>query len=308
MSSPHFPVLQNEVLQAFAGMPLHVYVDATLGAGGHAAAILNAHPEIDLFLGIDQDATALEIARLKLTSWPTVRLVKSNFSQLPNFLKENHLSHVNGILIDLGVSSMQLDQPERGFSFMREGPLDMRMNREQELTAAEIVNTWSEEDLGRIFREYGEEKRWRAAARAIIQARSKNKMVTTHDLAEALRTVLKPTKKGISPLTLAFQGLRIAVNDELSVLENLLPQAIEALAPGGRLAVISFHSLEDRIVKNAFRYAASDKENTSGIGGVFIDKEPTATLVTRKPIIAEEEEVKRNPRSRSAKLRILEKI
>jgi 16S rRNA (cytosine1402-N4)-methyltransferase len=203
---------------------------------------------------------------------------------------------------------MQLDQPERGFSFMREGPLDMRMDPNNPINAADIVNTWSEQELGRIFREYGEEKQWRAAARVIVNAREEQSIETTHELANILKPIFFWKKKGINPLTLIFQALRICVNRELEVVEKIIPEAISCLSSGGRLAIISFHSLEDRIVKNAFRYAASDKEDTFGIGGVFINKTPLVKMVTRKPIEASDQEVARNPRSRSAKLRVIEKI
>lgn len=309
MSAPHQSVLSAEVLRAFAETQLNIFVDATLGAGGHSAAILEVHPEIDLLIGIDQDPTALEIAEQRLQPWKSrTRLIRGNFGSLPEILKELNIAQVDGILMDIGVSSMQFDKPEKGFSFMRDGPLDMRMDPDSDLTAAAIVNTWSEEDLGRIFREYGEEKRWRIAAKAIVEARKKEDILTTGELVKVLQKVLWPQKKGINPSTLIFQALRICVNRELEVLENTLPIAIDFLRKQGRLAVISFHSLEDRIVKNAFRYAASDKEQTSGIGGMFLDKKPTVELVTGKPIIADEIESKRNPRSRSAKLRVVEKL
>jgi 16S rRNA (cytosine1402-N4)-methyltransferase len=185
----------------------------------------------------------------------------------------------------------------------------MRMNPQEELTAAEIVNTWSESDLGTIFRDYGEEKKWRAAARMIVSCRSQTAIQTTSDLVKVLAPLFPfRGKKNMHPMTLIFQALRICVNRELEVLEAILPQAIELLAPGKRMGVISFHSLEDRIVKNAFRFAASDKYNTHGFDGVFIDKKPTVSLVTRKALIPSEEEINNNPRSRSAKLRFIEKL
>ncbi|WP_068468989.1 16S rRNA (cytosine(1402)-N(4))-methyltransferase RsmH [Candidatus Protochlamydia phocaeensis] len=310
-SVPHRSVLLDEVLQAFEATALTVFVDGTLGAGGHAEALLRRHPEIKCYLGIDQDPQALALAGARLEPWKDkIQLRQGNFSQFDQFLKELGLANMQGILVDLGVSSMQLDQAERGFSFSREGPLDMRMNPQGPLTAADIVNTWSEQELGRIFREYGEEKKWRAAAHAIVQARKIKPFQTTVDLAVALRPVLPwNPKKGINPLTLIFQALRICVNGELDVLEQLLPKAIEYLSPKGRLAVISFHSLEDRLVKTQMRLAASDKWDTVGLGsGLFRDKEPTVSLITKKPVVPTEEEVAGNPRSRSAKLRVIEKI
>lgn len=309
MSHPHLSVLLSEVLQGFEGLPLRVFVDGTLGAGGHSFAILEAHPEMKKLIGIDQDPVAMSIALQRLEPWKDkVIPVSGNFSDMAAQLTALNIREVDGILLDLGVSSMQLDMPEKGFSFMQDGPLDMRMDPSGELTAADVVNTWSEQDLGRIFRDYGEEQRWRAAANAIVIARAKESITTTKQLTEVLKPIFYWKKKGVNPLTLVFQALRICVNRELEVLEEILPVAIDLLSSGGRLAVISFHSLEDRIVKNSFRFAASDKYNTSGIGGVFLNKEPTAKLITRKPLTASDEEVAKNPRSRSAKLRILEKL
>lgn len=308
MTAPHISVLLNEVLQAFEPLHIQYFLDGTLGAGGHAEAILKAHPEIKAYIGMDQDPLAIEIASKRLSPWKEkLRLIPKNFVHLSSALSELGVSQLNGILLDLGVSSMQFDLPERGFSFTHNGPLDMRMNPNGPLTAADIVNTWSEKDLGYIFREYGEEKQWRKAANAICEGRKLGWIGTTHDLAELLRPLFSWKKKGINPLTLIFQALRIAVNGELDVLEKTLSQALESLTPGGRLAVISFHSLEDRIVKNFIRFACSDKMDTSGLSGLFLDKEPTMKMVSKKPIAPGEDEVKSNPRSRSAKLRVAEK-
>lgn len=308
--SPHYSVLLAEIIHSFEPLSLRVVIDGTLGAGGHAHALLERHPEIQYYIGIDQDPHALALAAERLKPWSSKLFLKhGNFAQFNEFLQEFSLSSANAILVDLGVSSMQLDQPMRGFSFMQEGPLDMRMNPLIGETAADIVNTWSEAELGRIFREYGEEKQWRAAARAIVLARGSHPFVTTRDLKTTLTPVLaRFAKKTIHPLTLVFQGLRICVNRELEVLENFLPKAIDFLSPGGRLAVISFHSLEDRIVKTHMRLAASDKWETSGLSGLFRDKEPTVKLITKKPIEPNEEEIWNNPRSRSAKLRVIEKL
>ncbi len=191
---------------------------------------------------------------------------------------------------------------------MRDGPLDMRMDPEQPLNAAEIVNTWSTRDLAILFRDYGEEKHWKKAAYAIVSARSAHPITTTLQLAELLKKGLPFNKKGVHPATLIFQALRIAVNDELMAIKRALPLAIEALVPGGILAVISFHSLEDRIVKNVMRHAADDKVQTSGLCGLFIDKKPQLEIITKKPIVPNEEEITQNPRSRSAKLRVARKI
>lgn len=307
---PHQPVLLLEVLKAFEPLSISVIVDGTLGAGGHAQALLETHPEIQHYIGIDQDPEALVIATERLKRWSSKLILKhGNFAEFDQVLAELSVPPPNAILVDLGVSSMQLDQPERGFSFMQEGPLDMRMNTHLKLTAAEIINKWSEEELGQIFRDYGEEKQWRIAARTIVEARKSRSILTTTELKSILTPVLaRYAKKGIHPLTLVFQALRICVNQELEVLDTFLSKAIDLLAPGGRLAVISFHSLEDRIVKGQMRLAASDKWETTGIGGMFLDKEPIVKLTTKKPIEASEEEVWDNPRSRSAKLRVVEKL
>lgn len=311
MSAPHLSVLFDEIIEAFSHQPIHTFVDGTLGAAGHAQGVLEAHPEIQRFIGIDQDSYALEIAAARLSPWiEKLTFVKANFSQLTKIAGEQGIGAFDGILLDLGVSSMQLDVAERGFSINRPGPLDMRMNPDNPLTAAEIVNTWSEAELGRIFRNYSEEKRWRRAAHAIVQARTLKPFETTQDLVDLLMPILRDPRsaKSIHPLTLVFQGLRIAVNEELDVLKTVLEQAVELLAPGGRLAVISFHSLEDRMAKQFFSYLASDKESTRGNRGVFLDKKPIIKLVTRKPLAPSDAECMHNPRSRSAKLRIVEKL
>ena len=309
MEDQHISVLLQEVLDAFSGCKIGVFVDGTLGAGGHAKAILQEHPEITRYIGIDQDPVAREVARERLKPWEDkVTIVSGNFSRLSEILAKLGIDKIDGALFDLGVSSMQLDRPEKGFSFSKEGPLDMRMDPEGPLTAYDIVNTWSESDLARVIRNYGEEKQWRRAARAIVEAREKGPLLTTTQLGAVLNASLFRAKKGLNPATLVFQGLRICVNSELEVVEKVVPLTIEKLAKGGRLAVISFHSLEDRIVKQAVQFAASDKMDTSGICGVFIDKDPIVRILTRKPLVATEEEIAANPRSRSAKLRVVEKL
>jgi 16S rRNA (cytosine1402-N4)-methyltransferase len=310
MKIAHTSVLLDEILQIFKNKPLRLFIDATLGAGGHSEAILNEHPEIELLIGIDQDPIASEMAQKRLSPWKNkIKIVEGNFSKIENYLETFHLERVDGILFDLGVSSMQFDLPEKGFSFMRDGPLDMRMDPNSSLTAKDIINFWSEQELGWIFKNYGEEKRWKLAAKAIIFARKQKPIHTTFELVEVLKNVLKPSfKDRIHPHTLIFQALRLAVNNELEVLEQTLPLAIKFLAREGRLAVISFHSLEDRLVKKAFQFAASDKMSTSGLGGLFLDKKPQAKILTNKPIAPNNAEMESNPRSRSAKLRALEKI
>jgi len=310
LPTSHLAVLLNEIDESFRPCSIRVFFDGTLGAGGHAERILSTHAEIQLYVGVDQDPDALTIAKSRLQHWGSkMAFVHGNFSDLDVILDKLGVDKVDGALVDLGVSSMQLDRPERGFSFSQLGPLDMRMDPTNDLTASEVVNTWSEAELGRIFREYGEEKRWRSAAHALVEARKAKPLESTQDLVNVLRPVLhQPKRPGINPLTLIFQALRICVNRELDVLESFMPRAIDRLSEKGRLAVISFHSLEDRIVKNAMRFAASDKWETTGLGGIFRDKDPIVSLLTRKPLCPSADEARDNPRSRSAKLRVIEKI
>ncbi|MBI3236578.1 MAG: 16S rRNA (cytosine(1402)-N(4))-methyltransferase RsmH [Chlamydiales bacterium] len=248
----HFPVLQREVLASFAGMKISVFFEGTVGAGGHAKAILEAHPEIERYIGSDLDPEALEIARKVLEPWKDkVDLVHGNFADLDTYLKEREIETVDGFFFDLGVSTMQLTKGYKGFSFSKEGPLDMRMDPHGDLTAKEVVNTWPEEKLGQLFREYGEEPRWRRAAKAIVDARRQKKIETTTQLSDVIAKALKTPLKGKwHPATLIFQALRICVNRELDTIAEGISKAVHLLSPGGRLGVISFHSLEDRIVKN----------------------------------------------------------
>ncbi len=309
-SAPHRSILVSEYLSFFENATVKVFVDGTLGAGGHAEAMLEAHPEIELLLGIDQDPLAREIAGARLAKYGSkFRSVAGNFADLPRILKEQKLTNIDGLFLDIGVSSMQLDRAEKGFSFSKEGPLDMRMDPAASLTAEEIINTWTEQELAIVFRDYGEMDHWRNIARYLVDIRKSGRITTTTALVAALQPVLRPrTKKSIHPATLLFQALRIAVNDELEVLRQVIPAAIDLLRVGGRMGIITFHSLEDRIVKHAFRHAASDKWDTVGHFGMFAEKTPTVQVLTKKPVEASDEEVEANPRSRSAKMRFVEKV
>jgi 16S rRNA (cytosine1402-N4)-methyltransferase len=291
----HIPVLLKEVLEAFAPCKLDYFADGTLGAGGHAGALLKSHAEIKGYLGIDRDASALQLAGEQLSPYrEKLHLRHGNFFEIEAHLDAIGWKTVDGILLDVGTSSMQMDRAERGFSIMREGPLDMRMDLRQQLTAAEIVNHFDEAEIRRILWEYGEEKEGRRIAGQLV---------------ELLEPLFPRKKRGeIHPLTLTFQALRIAVNGELEALEKVLPAALKRLSKGGRLAVISFHRLEDRIVKQFFQHEASDKVDTAGVGGIFLDKDPTVRLITHKPKMATDEEKQENPRSRSARLRVVEKL
>jgi len=295
----HAPVLLNEVLIALQPYSGGVYIDGTVGAGGHAAAILSqAQPEGRLF-GLDQDPMALALARQQLAPFGTqVTLIHANFEQLGRLA----LPQVDGILLDIGVSSMQLDQNERGFSFQTDGPLDMRMNTTTGETAADLVNTLPEDELANLIYQYGEEPRSRRIAKAIVQARP---IERTLPLAQLIAKV-KPGYSRIHPATQTFQALRIAVNDELGVLARVLPQAIALLKPSGRLAVITFHSLEDRIVKQFFKQESTDCLCPTEQPFCTCQHHATLRLITKKPITAAESEIAVNPRARSAKLRVAE--
>ncbi len=288
--APHTPVLLNEILEGLSDLDMKEFIDGTLGAGGHAKALLEAHPEICHLYGLDKDKEALELAAQNLQPFgDKIRLIHSGFENMGDLFVKNSM---DGILLDLGVSSMQLDQASRGFSFQGEGPLDMRMDKSASFSAKTLINSYSEADLGRIFSEYGEERQWRKAAKAVVFARQKRKIETTAELVNILMPVLSPGggRGRIHPATRIFQALRIEVNDELNVLKKGIESALTLLRKNGRLLVISFHSLEDRIVKYAFRDFVSAK------------------ILTKKPKQATLEEMRKNARSRSAKLRILEKI
>ncbi len=290
----HEPVLLKEVEQLFAPLEMKVFFDGTIGAGGHAERILEKHGEIELYIGCDVDPKALDIAEKRLAPWrKKVHLVQGNFAEVESFLAKDKVHSIEGALLDLGVSSMQLDTPERGFSFQRSGRLDMRMNPKINVTAEEIVNSYSEKELARIFRDFGEEPQWRKAVRAIIETRRKKPIHTTQELSLLLEKVVKRRGK-IHPATRIFQALRIEVNQELDLLRVGLENITKHLSVHGRLGVISFHSLEDRIVKHSFR-AMAKKEN-----GAF-------DLVWKKPLPPSREEMRKNPRSRSAKFRAIER-
>ena len=310
MNELHIPVLAEEFLHFFRERHINTFVDGTLGLGGHASAILKEHEEIKTFVGIDEDRHALSIAEKNLSAHKErIMLIRSNFRDMKAAVEDHGIDGVDGIFLDIGVSSLQLDDGSRGMSFSQEGPLDMRRAPSMPLTASEIVNRWTEKQLGTIFREYGEEPRWRRIAKIIVDGRRKKRLITTTDLVELLSPHLpRLGRKKISPMTLVFQALRIAVNDELGALKAVIPDAIALLSPGGRLGIISFHSLEDRIVKNVFRLAASKHSTSPDIPDIVVEENPTVTLLTKKPIAPSPEEIKSNPRSRSAKMRFIEKL
>ncbi len=306
-SMSHIPVLLDETIAALkpdGRIPERV-IDGTLGAGGHTRALLDAG--VGEVLGLDQDESALAVAQDNLSAYShRLHTAHTNYENMVLTASRMGWDGVDAILLDVGVSSMQLDTAARGFSFSQDGPLDMRMDASSGPSAADIVNHWDVGELTDIFYRYGEEKHSKRLARAIVEHRPYTR---TAELAEVI-DANKPAKwkESIHPATRVFQALRIAVNDELGVLERTLPQAIDLLRPGGRLVVISFHSLEDRIVKQAFKYAATDCICPPSQPICTCDKQTEVKIITRKPITASEGEIKRNPRSRSAKLRVVEKL
>jgi len=291
----HIPVLVREVLATLEPRPGGAYLDCTVGGGGHAEAILEAAGPPSRVVGIDRDPEAIAVARERLGRFgDRVRLVQGDFRELPRLISELRLEGFDGVLFDLGISSLQLDDPSRGLRFSAEGPLDMRMDRESGgLAARELLHELSEMDLTRIIREYGEERWARQIARGIVNARSQGSLETTRDLAAVVARAI-PRRfwpRRIHPATRTFQAVRIAVNQELTGLEEALEVATGHLNPGGRIAVISFHSLEDRVVKHLFRRLAAP-------GAV-----PGVRIITRRPVTPSPEERAQNPRARSAKLR-----
>jgi 16S rRNA (cytosine1402-N4)-methyltransferase len=300
----HVPVLLKEVMDVFKDDEISVFVDGTLGAGGHAKSLLSNHPEISKYIGIDQDIVALQESGKNLKDFEDkIKLIKGNFESLDEILEDEKTTKVDGFLFDIGVSSMQLDDKERGFSFQKDAFLDMRMDLSLKLTAEEVVNTFSEDELEKIFREYGEEIESLKIAKKIVEIRRKKRITTTKELADII-VQTKTKKRKIHPATLVFQGLRIYVNDELNVLKKALKKAIERLNKNKKIAVITFHSLEDRIVKEIFK-EASKKTHVNIYKEKQID--PILINLTKKPIKASFQELKKNPRARSAKLRVAEK-
>ena len=309
MEYTHKPVLLDECIEMLNIRPGGVYVDGTLGRAGHSREIVRRLTGGRLIC-IDQDTAAIRAAEERLAPWrDRVTLVHGNFSDLADILREAGVSGVDGALFDLGVSSPQLDDASRGFSYMQDAPLDMRMDNTAALTAREVVNTWSQEELRRILYEYGEERYAPAVAKAIIRARETGPVETTLELAEIVRGAMPPAalREKQHPAKRSFQAVRIAVNGELDVLPPMLEAAVDSLNPGGRLAVITFHSLEDRIVKQTLREQARGCTCPREFPVCVCGKKPKIRLVTRKPIVPGAAELSENPRARSAKLRAAEK-
>lgn len=304
-------ILMDEALKALAIRQDGVYVDATLGGAGHSSAIAQRLGADGTLLCIDRDDVALENARERLAAFADrVILEKSDFRNIGEMLKKNALSGADGILFDLGVSSPQLDTAERGFSYMKDGALDMRMDRSQSLTAYDVVNEWDEEALVKILFGYGEERYARRIAAGIVNARRTAPIATTQALVDVIKAAMpqKALREKQHPAKRSFQAIRIAVNDELAAVEQAMVQAIDCLHAGGVLAVITFHSLEDRIVKNAFAQAAQGCTCPKDFPVCVCGKTPTVKLTPRKPILPGADEIETNPRARSAKLRVCTKL
>ncbi len=306
----HVSVLLNECIDGLAIKPDGIYVDGTLGGAGHSSQIVKRLTTGRL-IGIDRDPVALAAAGERLKPYEDkVTLVHANFCEIARVLEELNISGVDGILLDLGVSSPQLDDAGRGFSYMMDAPLDMRMNSQDVLDAGIVVNTWSQEELRRILYTYGEERYAPQIAAAICRRREQKTIETTLELVDIIRSAMPPAalREKQHPAKRSFQAIRIAVNDELGSVEKVMADAIPVLNPGGRLAVITFHSLEDRIVKTAMAEAAKGCTCPPNFPVCTCGKKPQVKLISRKPITACDEELEANPRSRSAKLRVCEKI
>jgi 16S rRNA (cytosine1402-N4)-methyltransferase len=307
----HTPVLLNETLEYLDPKPGGVYIDGTLGGAGHSSEIIKRIVPGGKLLGIDQDSNAIDAAKRRLEAYKdNVVIVRDNFRNIKTIALQKGFKEVDGILLDIGVSSHQLDEKERGFSYMHDGPLDMRMDTESSLNASDIVNNSSEQELIRILRDYGEEKWAVRIAKFIAEERKNSRIDTTFKLVDIIQRAIPAAARrdGGHPAKRTFQALRIAVNDELQVLEEAVMNAAELLKPGGRLVVITFHSLEDRIVKKIFNNMEKPCTCPPQLPVCACGKEPLLRVITKKPVTAGEEELKTNTRSKSAKLRAAERV
>ena len=309
MEFNHYSVLLNETIDGLNIKPDGIYVDGTLGGGGHAYEVCRRLGEKGSIVGKDQDAAAIEAASARLKDFgEKVTIVRSNYCDMKSKLHELGIDKVDGIVLDLGVSSYQLDTAERGFSYREDAPLDMRMDTRQKMTARDIVNDYTEADLYRVIRDYGEDKFAKNIAKHIVQARAMKPVETTAELSEIIRASIpmKFQKKSGHPAKRTFQAIRIELNRELDVLRDSLDDMIDLLNPGGRLCIITFHSLEDRIVKSAFRKNENPCTCPPDFPVCVCGKKSKGSIITKKPILPSEEELEYNSRSKSAKLRIFE--
>jgi len=309
--SQHIPVMLGPVIELLGCKPGGVYVDGTIGGGGYAECLLDKSSPDGVVIGLDWDLEAIERARERLGGYgERLILEKSDFADIRAVLARHGIRQADGIAVDLGVSSFQIEEPRRGFSFMKEGPLDMRMNPDFTQTAADLVNTLPEKDLADLIYRYGEDRQSRRIARAVAAARKKARIDSTLELAELIRKAVPGTKDSfrIHPATRTFQALRIAVNREIDSLERFLPEAFGVLRDGGRLCVVAFHSLEDRVVKEAFRNWARSCRCPRERAACECEGRPLVRPLTKKALRPSPDEIERNPRARSARLRAVEKL
>jgi 16S rRNA (cytosine1402-N4)-methyltransferase len=310
MAFEHKSVLLDEVIESMNIDPNGTYVDGTIGGGGHSYHIAKRLTGGAL-IGLDQDEAAIEAAGLRLAEFKDkVTIIRSNFSEIRNVLNNLQIDKVNGILLDLGVSSYQLDTPQRGFSYREDAPLDMRMDERKEKTAKDIINEYSEMELYRVIRNYGEERFAKNIAKHIVQARMDKPIETTYELNEIIKAAIPAKVRAVGghPSKRTFQAIRIELNHELEVLKNTLDDMIKLLLPGGRLCIITFHSLEDRIVKDFFRESENPCTCPANFPVCVCGKKPKGRIITRKPILPSDKELEENKRSKSAKLRVFERI
>lgn len=310
MDFKHISVLLDETIDGLDIKPDGIYVDGTLGGGGHSYEILRRLSPKGRLIGIDQDGEALKAAGERLKNFENqITLVRSNYCEIDKVLKELNVEKVDGILLDIGVSSYQLDNLERGFSYKSDAPLDMRMDTRQELTAADVVNTYSENELFKIIKDYGEDKFAKNIAKHIVLARKEKPLETTKELSEVIKRAIpmKVQAKGGHPAKKTFQAIRIEVNQELTVLKESIDKMIDLLKPNGRICIITFHSLEDRIVKTKFRENENPCTCPPNFPVCVCGKKSKGKVITRKPIIPSEDEIEENKRAKSSKLRIFER-
>ena len=311
MNFHHVSVLLDECIESLNIKPDGVYVDCTMGGAGHSKEIVKRLSSKGLFIGFDQDKNAIETAKERLKDYSDrVRFIHSNFENIKEELEKIGVYKIDGVLADLGVSSHQLDEKDRGFSYMQDAPLDMRMDVRKDFSAYDVVNTYSEEELARIIKEYGEDNWAKRIAKFIVEKREEKKIETTGELVDIIKSAIpkKARIDGPHPAKRTFQAIRIEVNNELSVINKMIQDAVSIMDKGGRICIITFHSLEDRIVKNEFKELALDCVCPPHFLMCQCDKKSLVKVITRKPILPSEEEINENPRSRSAKLRVAERI
>ena len=310
MEFKHIPIMLSQVIDGLAIQPDGIYVDGTLGGAGHSSEIVKRLSEKGRLIGIDQDEDAIKAASERLAPYKNVTIVRNNYVNIKSVLSELGINSVNGILLDIGVSSYQFDNPERGFSYRTDAPLDMRMDQSQDRTAADIVNEYSEAELRKIINAYGEEKFAGRIAAGIVRAREKQRITTTFQLNEIIKDAIPAAarRQGGNPSKKTYQAIRIELNRELAVLQDSIDTMIELLEPKGRLAIITFHSLEDRIVKTAMKEAENPCICPPEFPVCTCGRKPLGKMISRKPFTADEEELRENPRSSSAKLRVFEKL